>query len=384
MSAALKPTPDQTPTMQFQVKRADLLPALTAAASATERRNTVPILGNVLFRLTAAALKITGTNLDTTISAVAEANISIEGATTLPASRLLKLVKALDADAVLDVSVRKDRAHISSVDFIATLLTMPAADFPVPVMPEWANEFTLSCADLRSIIMRTRFAISTEETRYYLNCIYFHLATNGDGVRRLKACATDGHRLALVEYDMPHGALNMPGCIVNRDTIAKLFPLLGAGDVHVAVNKDGSRIQFTVGSTAVHGKAIDGTFPEYQRVIPTENDKNLLIDKAGLSRAIERVSVLASPGSQPIKYNLSAGKLVLSAESSEYGFASQSLFTSYAGAPVEIGFNARYVRDILKVCGERVQFSIGDGSYACVITDPDDASATYVLMPMRV
>jgi len=263
---------------------------------------------------------------------------------------------------------------------------LPTEDFPSMTSGTLPHRFSLSGGALRGLIDRTRFAISTEETRYYLNGIYLH-ATTSDETRVLRAVATDGHRLARVEEPLPDQAGSMPGVIIPRKTVGELRKLLDevSGDVDIALSD--TRIQFVVGSVTLTSKLIDGTFPEYERVIPRDNDKILRVGKKDFSDAVARVAAISSERSGPVKLSLAKDLLVLSAASPEQGTATEELDSdrvNYASTPLEIGFQARYLNDITDQIDGDVEFLFSDGAAPTVVRDASDRSALYVLMPMRV
>lgn len=244
--------------------------------------------------------------------------------------------------------------------------------------------FTLSAAELRALIDRTRFAISTEETRYYLNGIYVHTARNM-GVDVLRAVATDGHRLARFEVPLPEGAEGMPGVIVPRKTVGELRKLIDETAVEVTVSLSESKIRFAFDEAVLTSKLIDGTFPDYERVIPADNDKNLEVDCRTFAQAVDRVSAISTEKSRAIKLSIEKGALVLSASSPENGSAVEEIEAVYSSTPLEIGFNSRYLLDILaQVEGDAVRFTMSDAASPTVVREVADGSAVYVLMPMRV
>ena len=242
----------------------------------------------------------------------------------------------------------------------------------------------LAAVDLRSLIDRTRFAISTEETRYYLNGIYLH-AADSEGVEVLRTVATDGHRLARVELPLPDGAAGMPGVIVPRKAVSEIRKLVEETDGDVSVSLSDAKIRFSTGETVLTSKLIDGTFPDYERVIPTGNDKVLETDCKILSHAVDRVSAISSEKSRSIKLNMEKGLVTLSASSPEHGSAIEEVEASYDAGQLEIGFNARYLLDIMQqIEGDAARFTMADAASPTVIRDVSDGSAVYVLMPMRV
>ncbi|MBV9813710.1 MAG: DNA polymerase III subunit beta, partial [Acetobacteraceae bacterium] len=290
------------------------------------------------------------------------------------------------ADIVLDHGGGDAQLALRAGRFATSLVVLPTDDFPSMTAGTLPNRFSLLAQTLRALIDRTRFAISTEETRYYLNGIYMH-ATESDGRKVLRAVATDGHRLARVEEELPEGAGTMPGVIVPRKTVTELRKLLEevSGTVDIALSD--TRIQFTAGPVTLTSKLIDGTFPEYERVIPRDNDKVLRVGKKDFSDAVARVAAISSERSRPVKLSLARDLLVLSAASPDQGTATEELDgerVRYAAGPLEIGFQARYLNDITDQIAEQVEFRFADGAAPTVVQDAEDAKALYVLMPMRV
>ena len=227
-------------------------------------------------------------------------------------------------------------------------------------------------------------AISTEETRYYLNGIYLH-ATKNNEVPVMRAVATDGHRLARMEMVLPEGAAGMPGIIVPRKTILELRKLAEESDSEVQVALSETKIRFTLGAASLTSKLIDGTFPDYDRVIPANNDKILEVDCKTFAEAVDRVSTISTEKSRAVKLAIETGSLVVSAASPENGTATEELEVRYISSPIEIGFNSRYLLDITEqIDGEGAQFAMADASSPTIVRDSADGSALYVLMPMRV
>jgi DNA polymerase-3 subunit beta len=264
------------------------------------------------------------------------------------------------------------------------LSCLPVEDFPAMAEGDFTNSFTIAAADLRALIDRTKFAISTEETRYYLNGIYFH-ATESDGVPVLRAVATDGHRLARVEVPLPEGAGDMPGIIVPRKTVLELRKLIDETGMDVTISLSESKIRFGFDSAVLTSKLIDGTFPDYERVIPADNDKMLEVQKKTFADAVDRVSAISTEKSRAIKVAVEKGMVILSASSPESGSAVEEVEASYDSASMEIGFNSRYLLEILgQIEGDAARFAMADAASPTVIRETADASAVYVLMPMRV
>jgi DNA polymerase-3 subunit beta len=306
--------------------------------------------------------------------------------TTAPAHTLYDIVRKLPegAQVELDASGDAEQLLLRSGRSRFTLQTLPTGDFPQMSSGELPHRFKLPASELRSLIDRTRFAISTEETRYYLNGIYLHMAKNDD-LEMLRAVATDGHRLARVELPLPQGAAGIPGVIVPRKTINELRKLIEETGEDVEIALSDAKIRFAFDDVELVSKLIDGTFPDYDRVIPTGNDKALEVDCSDFAAAVDRVATISTEKSRAVKLRVENGVVTLTASSPESGTASEELEVSYKQEPIEIGFNARYLLDIAQqIEGETAQFSMADAASPTVIRDTDDPSALYVLMPMRV
>jgi DNA polymerase III subunit beta len=265
-----------------------------------------------------------------------------------------------------------------------TLQTLPESDFPDIAAGDMTHKFTLGAADLKRLIEKTQFAISTEETRYYLNGIYLHVAGTAPNLM-LRAVATDGHRLAQVELVAPAGAEGMPGIIVPRKTVNEMQRLIEDSNAEIAVELSASKIRFTLGNVVLTSKLIDGTFPDYGRVIPLGNDKMLEVEKKEFEQAVDRVSTIASERGRAVKLSLTAGKLVLSVTNPDSGSATEELEVTYEADPIDIGFNSRYLLDIAaQIEGDSAVLKLADPGSPTLVQDKDAKGALYVLMPMRV
>jgi DNA polymerase-3 subunit beta len=265
-----------------------------------------------------------------------------------------------------------------------TLATLPKEDFPAGGTSELPTQLTLQAKDLKGLIDRTRFAISTEETRYYLNGIYLHTHETG-GKLKLRSVATDGHRLARAEMEAPAGSEGMPGIIIPRKTVSELQKLVDDPDVAVTTELSDTKIRFTIGSVVLTSKLIDGTFPDYQRVIPTGNDKKLIIDRQSFSSAVDRVSTISSERGRAVKMSIAEGQVTLAVNNPDSGSATEELAADYSSDPIEIGFNARYLLDVAaQLTGSEARFMLADAGSPTLIHDTSDENTLYVLMPMRV
>jgi DNA polymerase-3 subunit beta len=381
--------------MKIKADRASLLKALAHVQSVVEKRNTIPILANVKIEARDSRLTLAATDMEIAVVEDVPATILSPGATTAPAATLYEIVRKLPegAEVQLEQAAASGSKNLAGGQlglragrYSTSLVVLPIDDFPAMTAGSLPYRFAIPAQQLRGLIDRTRFAISTEETRYYLNGIYLH-ATQSEGAEVLRAVATDGHRLARVEEPLPQGAAGMPGVIVPRKTVTELRKLLDevSGDVEVALSD--TRIQFRVGAVLLTSKLIDGTFPEYERVIPRDNDKVLRVGKKDFSDAVGRVAAISAERSRPVKLSVERNLLVLSAASPDQGTATEELDgerVHYEASPLEIGFQARYLNDITDQIADQVEFLFADGAAPTVVRDAADTSALYVLMPMRV
>ena len=372
--------------MKLTIERAALLKALAHVQSVVERRNTIPILSNVLITAQKGRLSLAATDMDLAITEQVEASAAKTGSTTAPAHTLYEIVRKLPDGAQVELETASDgnslviRAGRSRF----TLQCLPPADFPAMAEGDLPHRFQLPATDLKGIIDRTRFAISNEETRYYLNGIYFHAATAG-GTAVLRGVATDGHRLARVEVPLPKGAADIPGVIVPRKTVGEVRKLLDESDGSVDIELSDTRIRFASGGVTLVSKLIDGTFPDYERVIPTGNDKVLNVPCKEFAHAVDRVSTISTEKSRAIKLAVAKGIVTLSATSPDAGSATEEIEVDYEADPIDIGFNSRYLLDIAdQLDGEVAVLRLADPGSPTLIEDKDAKGALYVLMPMRV
>lgn len=372
--------------MKVTLERAALLKTLGHVHRVVERRNTIPILSNVLLRAENQTLHFKATDLDLEVTDQAEADVGQSGATTLPAHTLYEIVRKLPEGAQVSLELEGEAGQLllHSGRSRFSLQSLPESDFPDIQAGDLDNRFELPGADLKKLIDKTQFAISTEETRYYLNGIYLH-TVESDGHAMLRAVATDGHRLARVEIPAPSGSAGMPGVIVPRKAVAEVMKLIdeSPGDVTLALSP--TKIRFTIGNAILTSKLIDGTFPDYGRVIPAGNDKALIVDRDPFAAAVDRVSTISSERGRAVKLALADGRLTLTVTNPDSGTATEELEVDYDSPSLEIGFNARYLLDITgQLDGDTALFKLSDAGSPTVIQDREGAAALYVLMPMRV
>ncbi len=372
--------------MKVTLERGALLKSLSHVHRVVERRNTIPILSNVLLQARDGALLLRATDLDLEITESVAADVGQPGATTLPAHTLYDIVRKLPEGGQVSLETSGDSGQLllRSGRSRFNLQSLPESDFPDLTAGDLTHRFSLNAADLKKLIDKTQFAISTEETRYYLNGIFMH-TIEVDGHMMLRAVATDGHRLARVELPAPAGSAGMPGVIVPRKAVAEVQKLVEDLGAEIVIEMSTTKARFTFGPVVLTSKLIDGTFPDYNRVIPTGNDKFLTVDCAPFAAAVDRVSTISSERGRAVKLALTEGKLTLSVTNPDSGSATEELEVDYDSTPIDIGFNARYLLDITsQLDSDTALFKLADPGSPTVIQDRDGAAALYVLMPMRV
>ena len=367
--------------MKLTIDRMSLLRPLGHVQSVVERRNTIPILANVVLRAEDGQLSLTATDMDMDIATEVGCAVATSGTTTMSAHLLYDIARKLPDGAEVELTVADGHANISAGRSSFRLPTLPVEDFPAISSSDLSVNFTLTAADLRDLIDATRFAISTEETRYYLNGIYLHKAEDGN----LCAVATDGHRLALTRQTLPSGASQMPSVILPRKAVGELRKLLDDYDGDVSIGLSETRAEFGFGAVRLTSKLIDGTFPDYTRVIPAGNDRIMQVDAASFSAAVDRVSTISLEKSRSVKMGLKPGLLTLSASNTDASSATEGLEVAYDGPEMDIGFNARYLLDIAgQVNNDIVEFALADQGSPSLVRAPGDDASLFVLMPMRV
>jgi len=371
--------------MKLSIERAALLRSLNHVQSVVERRNTIPILSNVLMKAEDGMLSMATTDMDLELNESVAANVSAPGTTTAPAHTFHDIVRKLPdgSDVEIELNAEGTQMTVRAGRSQFKLSCLPVADFPELGTGELPTSFALPAADLRALIDRTKFAMSTEETRYYLNGIYVHEA-DSDGVKVLRAVATDGHRLARFEMPMPEGVAGMPGVIIPRKAVGELRKLVDEAADTIQITLSESKIRFAFDHIVLTSKLIDGTFPDYQRVIPQGNDKVVEVDPKAFTSAIDRVSTISDGKSRAVKITLNGKQMTLSASSAESGSATEEVEVN-GETDIEIGFNAKYLLDITQqISGDGCKLTLADPASPTIIQENGDNSVLYVLMPLRV
>jgi DNA polymerase III subunit beta len=372
--------------MRLTIERGALMKALGHVQSVVERRNTIPILSNVLIEARDGSVTFAATDLDIEIVDGADADVERAGATTVQAHLLYEIVRKLPdgAQVRLDLSPDDPRVTITAGRGRYNLPVLAAGDFPAMSTGSFDARFSLERAALARLLDRTRFAISTEETRYYLNGVYLHSAI-GDSGPCLRAVATDGHRLALADHPTPAGAAEVSGVIIPRKTVGELRRLLDDAGDEVEIGVSEAKIQFSFGRTTLTSKLIDGTFPPYSKVIPKGNSRIMSVRNDEFSRAVDRVATMAAERSRSVKLSVGDGKVMLAVNSPETGAATEEVEADYNSEALEIGFNAKYLLDIASQIGNNeARFEFADAASPTLVRDGSDPNALFVLMPLRV
>lgn len=372
--------------MKISIERAALLKAVSQAQSVVERRNTIPILANVLIEAEGDSVSFRATDLDIEVVDKITGVVERAGATTVSAVMLHEIVRKLPDGALVQLADdgTSGRLTIEAGRSKFSLATLPKEDFPVMASSDYAVNFSAKAKVLRRLFDKTKFAISTEETRYYLNGVYMHVA-DAEGGKMLRCVATDGHRLARVDAELPEGAADMVGVIVPRKTVNELRKLLEDDDVQIAVSVSETKVRFATPEITLTSKVIDGTFPDYNRVIPSGNTKKLEVDAAEFAKAVDRVATVSSERSRAVKLTLSEDRLILSVNAPDSGAAEEELTVAYSDEPLEIGFNAKYLLEIAsQVDRENAVFMFNSSGDPTLMREGNDTSAVYVVMPMRV
>lgn len=365
--------------MKFSIQREALLKPLQAVIGVVERRQTLPVLGNVLINAGKKTVKFTATDLEVELQAQVNLPVTESGDITLPARKLLDICRTLPDEAQIDLSVSKDRCVVSSGKSRFTLSTLPAGEFPVVDKVRSAVRLTLPQRELHELIERTAFAMAQQDVRYYLNGLMLEPA---DGL--LRAVATDGHRLAMCTLPV-EGSSSGEQVIVPRKGVQELHRLLADSDSQAQVDIGSNHIRITTDELRFTSKLIDGRFPDYQRVIPKNADKRLLVDRELLRQALTRTSILSNEKYRGIRLDLSENNIKIQAHNPEQEEAIEELDATYTQEDLVVGFNVTYILDVLNVLDSSdVSVQLSDPNSSALINQPGVDDCHYVVMPMRL
>ena len=365
--------------MRISLKREDLLKPLAIVAGVVERRQTLPILSNILLRHDGKELVLTGTDLEVEISArVAGAGSS--GEVTVPARKLYDICKALPNEAVIDISLEKEKVLIKSGKSRFRLLTMPASEFPAIETAQWETNINLSQKSLRWLLEKTMFCMAQQDVRYYLNGLL--LEARG---KHLRGVATDGHRLSMADVDISHSIDKEKQVIVPRKGVQEMTRFLDDSDTEVQLQIGANHLRCTLKDITFTSKLIDGRFPDYNRVIPAAQEKKILLPRTLFRETLNRSAILSNEKYRGVRFGLSNNLMTITAHNPEQEEAQEEVVITYAGEDLEIGFNVNYISDaVAALDSEQVEFCLNDPSSSCVLRTPGDTKHLYVVMPMRL
>ena len=375
--------------MEIKANSSDLLKALNHIHGIVEVRHTLPILSNIVLSAENNELSLSSTNLDIFCSDKIDAEIVNSGEISVPAITFFEIVKRLPSgsDVILSMGDEDTELILKCGRSKFNLSTLKTEDFPILSDKDLSTNFVISADELSRMIDKTKFAISNEETRYYLNGIFFHKAES-NSIKFLRAVATDGHRLAQYDIPLPQGAEEITGIIIPKKTVFELRKVLDDADGDVSIYLNENKIKFSFNNLKIISKVIDGTFPDYTKVIPQNNDKKFKTNNSELKNAIDRVSAVAineETKSKAIKLTIENNKLNLSVESQSKGSAKEEIDISYSNEKVDIGFNSRYLLDICnEIDGDEIDVNLLDSISPAIILDKTDENLFFVLMPMRI
>ncbi len=366
--------------MKFTIDRESFLKPLQQVIGVVERRQTLPVLGNLLINASTDRLKLTATDLEVEIQAGASAKIEESGEITLPARKLIDICKALPENASIQVSIKDQKAQIRSGKSRFSLSTLPATDFPLVEKINGDSKFALTQGQLKEVIDRTQFSMAQQDVRYYLNGLMLEM---GNGF--LRAVATDGHRLALCDMPVEIQTDNPRQVIVPRKGIQELQRLLDDSEAAVSVELGANHIRLIAGDVCFTSKLVDGRFPDYDRVLPKGGDKLVVADRDLFRQALSRTSILSNEKYRGIRLNLEKNNIKIQAHNPEQEEADEEFEVDYSGGELEIGFNVTYLLDVLAaVRSDNVEIVLGDSNSSCLIKQPGTDQYRYVVMPMRL
>ena len=366
--------------MKTTIKREDLLAPLQQVIGAVERRQTLPILGNVLMKSTGGDLSLTATDLEIEMVSAITAENSEDFQTTIPARKLLDICRALPDSASINITVEENRVTLHSGRSRFTLASLPAQDFPGLDEIDTQESFDLPQRELKSLFDKTAFAMAQQDVRYYLNGILMELTPG-----KVKLVATDGHRLALSESELETGVVDDKQIIIPRKAVLELSRLLEGSDKPAKCMLSQNHLRVEIGTLVFTTKLIDGKFPDYQRVIPVDGNKTMEVEREALKQSMSRIAILSNEKYRGIRLSLSSGNLAIQANNPDQEEAEEELPVDYDETDLEIGFNVTYLIDVLNVLdSEKVQIKLKDSNSSAIIHDSEDSSNLYVVMPMRL
>lgn len=366
--------------MQITAHREQLLKPLATVAGVVERRQTLPILSNLLLRSTGKVITLTGTDLEVEISAEVVGE-GTAGEMTVPAKKLYEICRALPAGAEITILSEKDKAIVRSGRSRFRLLTMPASEFPAIETSQWNHTLTISQKDLRWLLEKTMFCMAHQDVRYYLNGLLMEIKSN-----RLRVVATDGHRLSLAEKNISHSKDVENQVIIPRKGVMEMSSLLEGTDENVEVSIGSSHLRTIMKGFVFVTKLIDGRFPDYSKVIPENQTKHVFVGRESLRETLVRAAILSNEKYRGVRFGLTNNLMTVTAHNPEQEEAQEELVVDYKGDELEIGFNVNYISEALgAIDADQVELGLNDANSSCVLREPNtDGRYMYVVMPMRL
>lgn len=371
--------------MKITVEKSKIFKSLSHVQSIVEKRNTLPILSNILLEAKQNTLVLSATDMDISITDKINCNVLDEGSTTISAHTLYDIIRKLpDSNEIEIISNDGKLMTLRSGKSKFSLGCLPKEDFPIIEIGKLDNEINISSSDFLRLINKTRFAISNEETRYFLNGIYFH-KKNENNKNLLTVVATDGHRLAKFDFNYSQEDIEIPGVIIPKKTVNEIYKLLTDFDGSIKINLDSSKIVFFIDNSILISKLIDGNFPDYKKVIPSDNSNILKVNRQDFSLAVDRVSTITNEKSPVIKFKLLKNIMNMSSVNAENSMATEDIITNYNGDEIEIGFNSKYILEMINNLEDNeIILSFKDSSSPVTAVEKSNPDLIYVLMPMRV
>ena len=366
--------------MKIIAKRESILSPLQAVIGVVERRQTMPILANVLLSAKGGRLAVTATDLEVELVATSEVDVQRNGEITVPGRKLLDICRALPEGAEITLTLDGEKMSVRSRKSRFTLSTLPATEFPTVDEINAQQTLRVPQKDFKRLLEKTHFSMAQQDVRYYLNGLLLETSA-----KSLRSVATDGHRLALCDVDLPENAKPGQQVIVPRKGVLELQRILGNEDqvLEIAIGVNHVRVQ--IGDIRFTSKLIDGRFPEYSRVIPNDPPRVVTAVREDLRQALQRAAILSNEKYRGIRFVVKPNALTIQSHNPEQEEAEEEVEVSYEGDDLEIGFNVNYLLDALAaVEGSDVQVGLTDGNSSCLIRSSSDAGARFVVMPMRL
>lgn len=366
--------------MHIIVKREDLLKPLSIVAGVVERRQTLPILSNIMLRYNGKELALTGTDMEVELSAQLQGKSGENGEMTVPARKLHDICRALPNESLIEISLDKEKALIKSGKSRFRLLTMPATEFPAIETAQWDIKFSLPQNKLRWLLEKTMFCMAQQDVRYYLNGLLFEVSE-----QQLRAVATDGHRLSLAEVDLSSSISGEKHVILPRKGVQEMIRFLDDSDAEVQLQIGANHMRATLKDLTFTSKLIDGRFPDYNRVIPATQSKRVMVMRTPFRETLNRAAILSNEKYRGVRFGLGSGLMTITAHNPEQEEAQEEIAIDYSGESMEIGFNVNYISEAVGALdAEEVEFCLNDPNSSCLLRVPGNSKHLYVVMPMRL